>query len=192
MQCVSKAYAGLMPPAFKAGRASTRIRFAVGPCSLGAVLVAASERGVCAILLGDDAQALVQDLQDRFACAELIIADQGFEQWVAQAAGLIECPQVGLQLPMDIQGTVFQHRVWCALQKVPAGQTVSYAELAVRMGAPKAARAVARACAANPLAVAIPCHRVVRSDGALSGYRWGVERKRALLLRESRQCCPGH
>ncbi|TAK93761.1 MAG: bifunctional DNA-binding transcriptional regulator/O6-methylguanine-DNA methyltransferase Ada [Aquabacterium sp.] len=176
---------GMTPGDYKAGGRDKRIRFAVGQCNLGAVLVAASERGVCAILMGDEPDALLRDLQDRFAAAELIGADAGFEQWMAQVVGLIEAPQLGLLLPLDIQGTAFQQRVWQALRAVPVGQTVSYSELAQRIGAPKAVRAVAGACAANPLAVAIPCHRVVRSDGGLSGYRWGVARKRALLLRES-------
>lgn len=176
---------GMTPSEFKAGGRDQCIRFAVGQCSLGAVLVAASQRGVCAILLGDEADALVRDLQDRFPAAELMGADAGFEQWVAQVIGLIEAPQLGLKLPLDIRGTAFQQRVWQALRAIPPGQTVSYSELAERIGAPKAVRAVAGACAANALAVAIPCHRVVRSDGSLSGYRWGIERKSALLARES-------
>lgn len=181
----SHAVLGMTPGDYKAGGRERCIRFAVGQCSLGAVLVAASERGVCAILLGDDPHALLRDLQERFAAAELIGADVEFEQWVASVVGMIEAPRLGLHLPLDIQGTALQQRVWQALRAVPAGQTVSYSELAQRIGAPKAVRAVAGACAANPLAVAIPCHRVVRSDGGLSGYRWGVERKRALLLLES-------
>lgn len=181
----STAVLGMTPTQFKAGGARSEIRFAVGQCSLGAVLVAASTRGVCAILLGDDPDALVRDLQDRFKTARLIGADGAFEQWIAQVVGLIESPRVGLALPLDIQGSAFQQRVWQALRGIPAGQTVSYTELAQRIGSPGAVRAVAGACAANPLAVAIPCHRVVRHDGALSGYRWGVERKRILLCREA-------
>lgn len=183
----STAVLGMTPSQFKAGGASQEIRFAVGQCSLGAVLVAASAQGVCAILLGDDPQTLVRDLQDRFRTARLIGADRGFEQWVAQVVGLIESPKVGLALPLDIRGTAFQQRVWQALRGVPAGQTVSYTEIARRIGSPQAVRAVAGACAANPLAVAIPCHRVVRHDGALSGYRWGIERKRILLYREAEE-----
>lgn len=183
----STAVLGMTPSQFKAGGASQDIRFAVGQCSLGAVLVAASAQGVCAILLGEDPQALVRDLQDRFRTARLIGADRGFEQWVAQVVGLIESPKVGLALPLDIRGTAFQQRVWQALQGIPAGQTVSYTEIARRIGSPQAVRAVAGACAANPLAVAIPCHRVVRNDGALSGYRWGIERKRILLYREAEE-----
>lgn len=170
---------------YRDGGAGARIRFAVGQCSLGAILVAQSQRGICAILLGDDAELLVRDLQDRFPKAELIGADGDFEQLVAQVVGLIEAPALGLALPLDVRGTAFQERVWQALREVPPGSTVSYAELAARIGSPRAVRAVGSACGANPLAVAIPCHRVLRSDGDLSGYRWGVERKRALLLREA-------
>lgn len=180
----SDAVLGMTPTHYRAGGAGTEIRFAVGQCSLGAILVAASSRGVCAITLGDDPQALVRDLQDRFPRAGLIGGDAGFEQLVARVVGLVEAPGRGCDLPLDVQGTAFQQRVWQALREVPAGRTVSYAELARRIGAPTSARAVAQACGANPLAVAIPCHRVVRVDGGLSGYRWGVERKRALLQRE--------
>jgi AraC family transcriptional regulator, regulatory protein of adaptative response / methylated-DNA-[protein]-cysteine methyltransferase len=157
----------------------------VGQCSLGAILVAASERGVCAILLGDDPQALVHDLQDRFPKARLVGGDADFEQWVARVIGFVEAPALGLDLPLDLRGTAFQRRVWQALREIPPGRTSTYTEIAERIGAPKAVRAVAGACAANALAVAIPCHRVVRLDGSLSGYRWGVERKRALLAKEA-------
>ncbi len=176
---------GMPPGSFRDGGNRAVIRFAVGECSLGSILVAASERGVCAILLGDDPDALARDLQDRFPKAELIGADAAFEQLVATVVGFVEMPGRGLDLPLDVRGTAFQQRVWQALREIPAGTTASYAEIAQRIGAPKAVRAVAGACAANALAVAIPCHRVVRSDGGLSGYRWGVERKRALLEREA-------
>jgi len=176
---------GMKPSEYRAGGANTAIRFAVGECSLGSILVAASERGICSILLGDDADALLRDLQNQFPSAQLIGADPAFESAVATVVGLVETPGVGLKLPLDIRGTAFQQRVWQALRDIPAGSTVSYSEIAARIGAPKAVRAVAQACAANKLAVAIPCHRVVRNDGALSGYRWGVERKRALLAREA-------
>lgn len=176
---------GMTPSAFRAGGAATEIRFAIGQCSLGAILVAASARGVCAILLGDDPEALARDLQDRFPKAALLGGDAAFERWVAQVVGLVEAPGTGLDLPLDIRGTAFQQRVWQALREIPAGRTASYAEIAARIGAPSATRAVAQACGANALAVAIPCHRVVRSDGSLSGYRWGVERKRQLLEREA-------
>ena len=176
---------GMTPSRYRAGGADTDIRFAIGECSLGAILVAASEVGVCAILIGDDPDALARDLQDRFPRAKLIGGDAGFEQLVAKVVGLVEAPGLGLDLPLDVRGTAFQQRVWQALRDIPAGSTVSYADLARRIGAPKSVRAVAQACGANALAVAIPCHRVVRNDGALAGYRWGVERKRALLERES-------
>lgn len=178
---------GMRPGEFRAGGANARIRFAVGQCSLGAVLVAATDRGVCAILLGDDPDALLRELQDSFPRAELIGGDAEFERLVAQVVGFVERPATGLDLPLDIRGTAFQQRVWQALRQIPAGTTVSYAELAARLGIPKSVRAVARACATNTIAVAIPCHRVVRSDGGLSGYRWGIERKRALLEREAEE-----
>jgi AraC family transcriptional regulator of adaptative response/methylated-DNA-[protein]-cysteine methyltransferase len=176
---------GMTPGRYKHGGAETRIRFAVAESSLGALLVACSERGVCAIALGDDPDALVRELQDRFPRAELAGGDNEFEQIVAQVVAFVEEPATGLDLPLDIRGTAFQQRVWQALREIPAGGTASYAEIARRLGAPRAARAVAAACAANPLAVVVPCHRVVRNDGSLSGYRWGVERKRALLDREA-------
>jgi AraC family transcriptional regulator of adaptative response/methylated-DNA-[protein]-cysteine methyltransferase len=177
---------GMTPSDYRAGGANTEMRFAIGECSIGSILVAASERGVCAILLGDEPDALARQLQDQFPRAKLVGGDKKFERLVAEVVGLIEAPALGLSLPLDVRGTAFQQRVWQALRKIPAGSTASYADIAKRIGSPSSVRAVARACAANTLAVAIPCHRVVRSDGALSGYRWGVERKRALLQRESR------
>ncbi|MCY0388520.1 bifunctional DNA-binding transcriptional regulator/O6-methylguanine-DNA methyltransferase Ada [Robbsia sp. Bb-Pol-6] len=176
---------GMTPSNYRAGGANTTIRFAIGACSLGAILVAQSPRGICAILLGDDPDRLARDLQDQFREAALIGADASFEHLVALVVGFVETPALGLDLPLDIRGTVFQERVWRALAAIPPGQTASYADIAARIGAPTAVRAVARACGANRLAVAIPCHRVVRADGALSGYRWGVERKQALLVREA-------
>jgi len=176
---------GMTPSAYRRGGQDSVIRFAVGECSLGSILVAATDRGVCAIQLGDDPDALVRDLQDRFPKARLIGADPDFEQLVAQVIGFVEAPAQGLDLPLDVRGTAFQQRVWQALREIPAGSTASYAEIARRIGQPTAVRAVAQACASNAIAVAIPCHRVMRNDGALSGYRWGVERKRALLEMES-------
>lgn len=176
---------GMSPSAYRHGGPGAEIRFAVGECSLGAILVAATRKGICAIRFGDDPDALVRDLQDRFPKARLIGGDPEFERWVAQVVGLVEAPARGLDLPLDVRGTAFQQRVWAALREIPPGETATYAEIAGRVGAPSAARAVARACAANPVAVAIPCHRVVRQDGSLSGYAWGVERKRALLDREA-------
>ena len=175
---------GMTPSSYRAGGVDIAIHFAIGECSLGSILVASSDRGVCAILLGDDPEALMRDLQDRFPRSNLIGGDSEFEQLVARVVGFVEAPAIGLDLPLDIRGTAFQQRVWQALRAIPPGTTVSYTDIAKRIGVPKSVRAVARACAANMLAVAIPCHRVIRSDGRLSGYRWGVERKRALLKRE--------
>ncbi len=178
---------GMRPKDYRAGGANTDIRFAVGECVLGSILVAQSTRGICAILLGDDPDQLARNLQDQFPKANLIGGDAGFEQLVAKVVGFIQAPALGLDLPLDVQGTAFQERVWQALREIPVGTTASYTEIAQRIGMPKAVRAVAQACGANHLAVAIPCHRVVRSDGNLSGYRWGVERKRKLLEIETRQ-----
>lgn len=175
---------GMTPTAYRAGGAGTRIRFAVGQCAYGAILAAASDKGVCAILLGDEPEPLVRALEDSFPKADLVGGDAEFEQWMAKIVGFVEAPTLGLDLPLDLRGTAFQQRVWRALSEIPVGATASYAEIARRIGSPQAVRAVAGACAANRLAVAIPCHRVVRSDGDLSGYRWGVERKRAILARE--------
>lgn len=181
----SGAMLGMRPGDYRDGGRSAQIRFAVGQCSLGAILVAQSQRGICAILMGDDPDELVRSLQDQFKKAHLIGGDADFEQLVAQVVGFIEAPALGLNLPLDVQGTAFQERVWQALREIPPGVTVSYTDIAERIGSPKAVRAVAQACGANHIAVAIPCHRVVRRDGALSGYRWGVERKRVLLQREA-------
>lgn len=176
---------GMTPSRYRAGGADTDIHFAVGECSLGNILVARSAKGVCAIYLGDDPNALAHTLEDQFPAANLLAGDRDFEQLVARVVGFVEAPELGLDLPLDIRGTAFQQRVWEVLRQIPAGQTLSYAEVAKRLGNPSAVRAVAGACAANRLAVVIPCHRVVRSDGSLSGYRWGVERKKMLLERES-------
>ncbi|PWF45113.1 bifunctional DNA-binding transcriptional regulator/O6-methylguanine-DNA methyltransferase Ada [Massilia glaciei] len=178
---------GMTAQAWRAGGSGAAIRFAIGQCSLGAILVAATDKGVCAILMGDDPELLARDLQDRFPQADLRGAEADFEQSIARVVGMVERPDLGLDLPLDVRGTAFQRRVWQALRTIPSGATVSYTELAALVGLPNGARAVAGACAANPVAVAIPCHRVVRTDGGLSGYRWGVERKRALLDRENNQ-----
>lgn len=175
---------GMTPSQYRAGGVDEDIRFAVGQTSLGAILVASSDKGVAAILLGDDPEALVRELQDRFPKARIVGADRDYEALVAKIVGFVEEPRIGLDLPLDVRGTAFQQRVWRALQEIPAGKTASYAEIATRIGSPKAVRAVAGACAANNLAVAIPCHRVIRNDGALSGYAWGVARKRELLRKE--------
>jgi AraC family transcriptional regulator of adaptative response/methylated-DNA-[protein]-cysteine methyltransferase len=181
----SAARLGMTPTAVRRGGKGAAIRFAIGQASLGAVLVAATDKGVCAIMLGDDPGGLARELEDRFPHAELVGGDPAFERMVAEVVGLVEAPGQGLDLPLDIRGTAFQERVWQALRAIPPGRTATYAEIAKAVGQPKAVRAVAQACAANPLAVAIPCHRVVRADGDLSGHRWGVERKRELLDREA-------
>ena len=175
---------GMQPKRFRSGGKDMNIRFAVGECSLGAILVAATDKGVCAIAIGDDPDTLARELQDRFPKALLLGGDVGFEKWVATVVGMVERPAIGLTLPLDVRGSAFQQRVWRALRDIPAGSTLSYTQVAQRIGAPKAVRAVAGACAANLLAVAIPCHRVLRSDGSISGYRGGGERKRVLLERE--------
>jgi len=176
---------GMRATQYRAGGPGTTIRFALAQCSLGAILVACSQRGICAIALGEDPDGLARALQDQFPKAELIGGDAEFERLVAQVVGVVEAPAHGLDLPLDVRGTAFQQRVWQTLREIPPGTTASYAEIAERIGRPKAVRAVAQACAANPIAVAIPCHRVVRRDGDLAGYRWGVERKRELLRREA-------
>jgi AraC family transcriptional regulator, regulatory protein of adaptative response / methylated-DNA-[protein]-cysteine methyltransferase len=176
---------GMTPSHYRAGGPNEEIKFAVGQTSLGAILVASSRKGVAAILLGDDPDALVRDLQDRFAQARLIGANRAYEALVARVVGFVEAPELGLNLPLDVRGTAFQHRVWRVLRSIPLGETVSYASIARRIGSPKAVRAVAAACAANNFAVAIPCHRVLRTDGSLSGYAWGIERRRLLLEREA-------
>jgi AraC family transcriptional regulator of adaptative response/methylated-DNA-[protein]-cysteine methyltransferase len=177
---------GMTPTAFKKGGVDADITFAVAECSLGSILIAHSGKGICAIFLGDNPNTLARELQDRFPRANLIGGDAGFEDLVAKVVGFVEAPALGLDLPLDVCGTAFQQRVWQALREIPIGATASYTEIARRIGAPAAVRAVAGACAANKIAVAIPCHRVVKQDGALSGYRWGVERKRALLEKESK------
>jgi AraC family transcriptional regulator of adaptative response/methylated-DNA-[protein]-cysteine methyltransferase len=180
----STASLGMTPTCYRAGGTGEKIRFAVGQSSLGAILIACSAKGVAHIALGNDPDALVESLQTRFRSAQLIGDDQTYESLIAQVVGFVETPQIGLDLPLDIRGTAFQRRVWQALQQIPLGETAAYSEIARKIGASKASRAVAAACAANHLALAIPCHRVVRNDGALSGYAWGVERKRALIDRE--------
>ncbi|MGQ0456689.1 MAG: bifunctional DNA-binding transcriptional regulator/O6-methylguanine-DNA methyltransferase Ada [Hyphomicrobium sp.] len=177
---------GMTPQAYRRGGAGEAIYFAVKRSALGQVLVAASARGVCAVLLGDDANELERDLRRRFAKARLAKGNAEFGDLVARVIAFVEQPSRTHDLPLDIRGTAFQHRVWTALQKIPPGATASYADIARRIGKPAATRAVAQACAANALAVVVQCHRVVRSDGGVSGYRWGVDRKRALLKREAK------
>lgn len=174
----------MTPTKFREGGADTEIFFAIGKASLGSILVAQSKNGVCSILIGDDPGTLIRDLQDRFPNANLIGDEAGYQELIAKVVGLMEEPGVGLDLPLDIRGSAFQQRVWKALQQIPPGSTATYTEIARKIGMPNAVRAVAQACGANALAVAIPCHRVIRNDGSLSGYRWGVDRKRVLLERE--------
>lgn len=181
----SSTLSGITPKALRAGGKGEHIYFTLGLSSLGDIVVAQSDKGICAILLGDNASELLQDLQDIFPQAKLIGGGKPFEQLIALVVDFIEAPKIGLNLPLDIRGTLFQQRVWQALGEIPVGTTVSYTDIAQRIGSPKAVRAVAGACAANILAVVIPCHRVVKNDGALSGYRWGVDRKRALLNKEA-------
>ncbi len=176
---------GMKPAHYRKGGTGETLRFAIGQSSLGAILVAASANGVSAIFLGNDPDQLAQELQNRFPRAQIVGADRAFEKWVAQVVGFVETPKVGWDLPLDIRGTAFQQRVWNALRKIPQGSTATYAQIAHRIGSPKSVRAVASACAANNLALSIPCHREIRTDGSLSGYRWGVTRKRTLLDREA-------
>jgi AraC family transcriptional regulator of adaptative response/methylated-DNA-[protein]-cysteine methyltransferase len=178
---------GMKPSDYSHGGPGARIRFAVARCHLGWALAAATEVGICAIDLGDTSETLAARLRARFPGAELVDDDPAFGEWMARVLAFLDAPHGGLDLPLDIQGTAFQRRVWLALREIAPGSTASYGQVAARIGNPKAARAVAQACAANPIAVAIPCHRVLRSDGRLGGYRWGSERKRALLKREGQQ-----
>lgn len=184
---VVPALLGMPPGSYRKGGAGEHIRYTVEPCVLGWIVVAATRKGICAIEFGDGPQALADRIQARFPQAQFEPADDAFKRWVARVLDYLEQPRGVLDLPLDVQGTVFQHRVWQALQAIPAGQTASYGEIAERIGQPKAHRAVAHACACNPVAVAIPCHRAVRADGSLAGYRWGVVRKSALLRRERRK-----
>lgn len=178
---------GMRPSDYRAGGEGERIRFAIAETSIGALAVAATGRGVCSIEFGEDPDILLRRVERRFPKAELIGGDAKFEALVASICGYVESPHGALELPLDVRGTAFQQRVWSALRQIPAGKTVSYADIAEAIGQPTASRAVARACATNPIAVAIPCHRVVRKDGGVSGYRWGVERKKTLLFRERDQ-----
>ncbi|MFN2136036.1 MAG: bifunctional DNA-binding transcriptional regulator/O6-methylguanine-DNA methyltransferase Ada [Candidatus Promineifilaceae bacterium] len=176
---------GMKPKTYLQGGTGMEIRYAIVPSYLGWVLVAATEQGICRIDLDDDPEALRARLAESLPEATLIAGEETFAWYVQRVIAFLERPQQGLDLPLDIQGTAFQRRVWAALQTIPAGSTVSYGELAKAIGQPSAARAVASACAANHIAVAIPCHRVVRGDGGLGGFRWGVPRTAALLAREA-------
>ncbi|EPH6762512.1 bifunctional DNA-binding transcriptional regulator/O6-methylguanine-DNA methyltransferase Ada [Cronobacter dublinensis] len=178
---------GMRPQQYRRGGEQIAIRYAIAPCEAGRCLVAASERGLCAVLLADDDAALEAELAAIFPHAQRLAPDAAFADQVAQVVAWIDAPQGELALPLDLRGTAFQLRVWQALQTVPPGSTISYQALAARTGNPQAVRAVASACAANKLAIVVPCHRVVRRDGALSGYRWGAARKARLLAREREQ-----
>ncbi|PSB04405.1 bifunctional DNA-binding transcriptional regulator/O6-methylguanine-DNA methyltransferase Ada [Merismopedia glauca] len=182
----STAILGMTPTKYKNGANGVEIRYAIAQSWLGLMLVAATPHGICAIFFGDTPEALTIQLQNQFPKAEFHQNEPELKNWVQQVLAFVEIPQSEFKLPLDIRGTVFQQRVWQALQEIPPGSRVSYADIASKIGNPKAVRAVAQACAANRLAVVIPCHRVVRSDGDLSRYRWGCDRKRALLDRESR------
>lgn len=176
---------GMTAKQFRKGGDNVSVRYSLADCALGRCLVAASERGICAILLGDDDATLVAELHELFPTAQDVAADADFQQHVREVIAVINTRDTPLSLPLDIRGTAFQQQVWQALRAIPCGKTVSYQQLASAIGKPKAVRAVASACAANKLAIVIPCHRVVRGDGALSGYRWGVARKAQLLQRET-------
>ena len=164
---------------------TTTLTYRVSQCWLGSVLVAGTDEGLAAILLGDDRDALVRSLRSRFPDAHLVAGDQPFADLVAEVVRFVETPASGFERPLDLRGTDFERRVWLALREIPAGSTATYSEIATRIGAPHASYDVGQACASNPLAVVVPCHRVVRKDGTLAGYRWGTRRKRALLAREA-------
>jgi AraC family transcriptional regulator of adaptative response/methylated-DNA-[protein]-cysteine methyltransferase len=180
----TQATLGMTPGAYRAGAPGIRIAYAVVPCRLGWLLVAATPRGVCSIELGSRPDTLARRLRGRFPKAAVVEGRTELAQWVQAVTRFVDAPVADLDLPLDVQGTAFQRRVWRELRKVPAGTTLTYGKLARRIGRPRAVRAVARACATNPVALAIPCHRVIGGDGNLSGYRWGLARKRSLLERE--------
>lgn len=181
----SDARLGMTARTYRNGADGVAMRFAIGKCSLGSILVAATERGIAAVTLGDDPDLLLAGLQTQFPGADLVGADADFERLVATVVGLVEQPGRSVDLPLDIRGTAFQEQVWQALRQIPAGTTATYAEIAARIGRPASVRAVANACGANRIAVLIPCHRVVRTDGSGGGYRWGIDRKAALIQREA-------
>jgi AraC family transcriptional regulator of adaptative response/methylated-DNA-[protein]-cysteine methyltransferase len=182
---------GMLPATYRERGVGQTVHFATCPSSLGVVLVATTEQGVCAILIGDDGRLLEDDLRRRFARAQLEPAQQELGELLSNVVQCIEEPWRQSTLPLDLRGTALEQRVWQALTRIPAGQTSTYGRIAEELGMPRAARAIGRACGANPAAVLVPCHRVLRADGALGGYRWGLERKRALLARE-REACASH
>jgi AraC family transcriptional regulator, regulatory protein of adaptative response / methylated-DNA-[protein]-cysteine methyltransferase len=186
----AKQMLGMKPQQFQRGGADVIIRYGMVPCALGVLLLAATDKGICSIELGDNAQHLADALKRHFPRAQLVPMDAQVEQWLREIVQFIEQPHSALQLPLDIQGTAFQRQVWQVLRDIPLGETSSYSEIAARIGNPRAVRAVATACASNRLALAIPCHRVIRGNGELAGYRWGIERKQQLLEREAGQSRP--
>lgn len=177
---------GMTPTAYRERGAGLTILYSVLPCPLGWLLVGATDRGICKLSLGDESAALIADFEKEFAKAERLRDDEGLGGWTSQIIAWLEGWQPALDLPLDLRATAFQHRVWSALQAIPVGETRSYSDIAAAIGQPKATRAVAQACARNPVALVIPCHRVVRKDGKLGGYRWGIERKQQLLESEAR------
>jgi AraC family transcriptional regulator of adaptative response/methylated-DNA-[protein]-cysteine methyltransferase len=175
---------GMTPATYARGGQGMRINFAISECSFGQLLVAATERGICAVRLGDSASGLETDLRNEFFAAQLERHEEPLGQWVKQIVEHLAGGRPNLDLPLDVRATAFQRSVWEALQRIPYGSTSSYSEVAKAIGRPTAVRAVARACATNPVALVIPCHRVIREDQSLGGYRWGLERKKKLLARE--------
>jgi AraC family transcriptional regulator of adaptative response/methylated-DNA-[protein]-cysteine methyltransferase len=180
----SNAQLGMTPATYRKGGKGMRIGYSITKSALGRVLVAATERGVSAVYLGDSEPKLVQELKDEYPRAELAPADDSFERWVKEIVQRVEGKPPRIELPLDLQATAFQRRVWQELQRIPSGTTRTYSQVALALGNPKAVRAVARACATNPVSVVVPCHRVIREDGALAGYRWGLSRKEQLLAQE--------
>lgn len=175
---------GMTPKQYKSGHYTKDIMLAIGECYLGSFLVAQTDKGICDVSLGNNPEKLIYEIQDRFKYANFIAGDKSFEDTVAKVVGLIENPKNNIDLPLDIIGTLFQQKVWQVLKNIPVGTTVSYQQLAEMVGSPKAVRAVASACARNNIAILIPCHRVVRTNGNLGGYRWGIEVKKQLLQQE--------
>ena len=175
---------GMTPARYRKGAPGERIRYALADSSLGRLVVASTRRGVCLVAFGESDAELVAEVHRRFPRADVEPSPLAEEAWVAAVVALVDQPASGIDVPLDVRGTVFQRQVWAALREIPAGSTVTYAQLASAIGRPTATRAVAQACGSNPTAVVVPCHRVIGADGSLTGYRWGVARKRALLERE--------
>jgi AraC family transcriptional regulator, regulatory protein of adaptative response / methylated-DNA-[protein]-cysteine methyltransferase len=181
----TNAHLGMTPASYRKGGAGMQIGYTVANTTLGKVLVAATQRGVSAVYLGENERTLVEELRKEYAKAEIVRADNGNESWLREIIGRIEGNAPSAELPLDVQATAFQRRVWQVLQKIPRGATRTYTQVAKSLGEPRSVRAVARACATNPVSIVVPCHRVIRTDGKLAGYRWGLSRKEKLLERES-------